>query len=114
MKISWFVNIIRLLFGIFFLLGMLLDLYGIATDPLTYERVYTGAFLGEYRYDSLYDLKLARWRDCFIAMIYLLFVILHMTKFKQNKIFTWILRIMDISLMVFIGYSLYKTYCLIG
>ncbi len=107
-KIRWFVNAIRLICGIFSLLVMLSDLYGVAVDPLIYERVYTGEFLGENSYQSLFHLKLFRWIQCVLIMVYLSLVILHLTKLKNCKILTWTLRIIDVFIILYIGYSVHS------
>jgi hypothetical protein len=50
-------NIIRIFFALLYIFVCVNDLYEIKKDPETYERVYTGEFLGKYRYNSLDELK---------------------------------------------------------
>ena len=104
-------NSIRILVGLFFLLFFLSELYDIAVNAETYEKVYTGVFLGENRYESLFLLKKTIWIYNFITTIYLLLIILHLTKFKRSKPLTWFLRIIDVFIIIRIGYSLYKIFC---
>jgi len=112
-KILYFsYNIARILFAVILLLSFLSDIHGIAVDPNTYEKVYTGEFLGADRYESLLQLKVSLWRNISICIVYIFLVILHLTKFKQYKIFTWFLRVVDVFVIIFIGYSLYKVYFL--
>jgi len=101
-------NIARILFAVILLVGFLSDIYGIAVDSDTYEKVYTGEFLGADRYESLLQLKIFLWRNVFICIIYIFWVILHLTKYKHSKILTWFLRIVDVFIVTYIGYSLYK------
>jgi uncharacterized membrane protein len=105
-------NTARILFATIILLGFFSDIHGIAIDPDTYEKVYTGAFLGEYRYESLFHLKLSLWIDSLLLISYLVLVILHLTKFKQNKFLSWFLRVADLIIVSYIGYSLYIIYSL--
>lgn len=94
-------NIIRLAVGFSFLLFSLTDLYNINIDADTYEKVYTGEFLGEHSYESLSQLKLSRWIEAFFSISYLIFVVLHLTILKRNRVLIWALRFIDVFIVIF-------------
>lgn len=102
--IYWSVNILRLFCGIIMIFFNFVDIDGIFTDPITYERVYTGEFLGARRYDSLLHLISHLWILLFLAYHYVVFVILHLTKLKSNVILTWLIRIADVIIIIYTGY----------
>ena len=100
-KIIYFsLNIFRIIVGLFLLLIFLSELHSIFLDPITYERVYTGEFFGEDNFKTLYHLILSNCIYCGVAFIYLIFVILHLTKLKEWKILTWTLRIIDVIIAI--------------
>ncbi len=100
--IFYSLNILRILIAIILLAGFLSDIIGIAVDNETYESVYTGEFLGNNAYKSLFTLQVSLWCRVFAIVIYIFFVVLHMTKLSQNKLLTWFLRFIDITLIVII------------
>lgn len=103
--ISQTTNAIRILIAILFLLIFVSDLRNIYLDPDTYYKVYTGEFLGEGRFNSLFNLVLSHCVTIAIVFTYLLFVFLHLTKLKSWKVLTWILRVIDILIsIIIIGY----------
>jgi len=98
-------NTIRVLIGVLFLLIFVSDLYSIFLDPDTYDKVYTGEFLGEGRFKTLYHLILSHCIAIGTVFIYLIFVVLHLTKLNDWKMLTWVLRVIDIIIaLVLIGY----------
>lgn len=103
-------NIIRILFSIFILFVCFSELYNIGKDPLTYEKVYTGEFLGGYGFESLCKLKLFRIFEGFSFLIYLLLVVFHLTIFRKNNIITCLLRISDIFIIIYFTYIIYSIY----
>jgi len=102
------INTIRIIVGILLLLAFVSELHEIFLYPITYERVYTGEFMEKDRFNTLYHLILSNCIYSCIAFIYLLFVLLHLTKLKEWKILTWILRVLDVVLLVIIGYMLHN------
>lgn len=110
MKKTFFysLNFLRILISLILLSGFVSDIIGIASDYETYERVYTGEFLGNYSYKNIFQLQVSLW-SCIIAiLIYILFVVLHITKLKQNKFLSWSLRIFDIIVIIIITFSIFK------
>ena len=106
-------NIVRLLVAVSFVIVFLSDLHGIIVNPDIYEKVYTGSFLGENRYETLKELKCSLWGNIAISVFYFILVVLHITKMKNSIILTWILGILDIIVVVFIYYSVYQLYSLV-
>ena len=100
------VNSIRILISIFFICMFISELFNIAQDPITYERVYTGEFLGKGRYESLSQLKITIIIQIIIVLIYAILTTVHIFILKNKKNIIWILRFMDIALITFIIYSL--------
>lgn len=105
-KCFYIVNLIRLLTALFLMSVCITDLYGIAQDPITYERVYTGEFLGEYQYDTLSQFKMGTIVQLVFISIYVVLVILH-TCILKRRIVLWGVRVMDLILSIFIVYSLF-------
>ncbi|RHJ83932.1 hypothetical protein DW103_06480 [Parabacteroides sp. AM08-6] len=72
-----------------------------AKYSMVYEKVYTGEFLGEWRFDSLLNLQLFSCFECLMSIIYLVLEFLHLTRLKGNVILVWFLRAIDIFLVIF-------------
>lgn len=110
--ITFIVNSLRIIVGSFLLMACCSDIYGIFADPVTYEHVYTGEFLGERRYDSLLQLKIYLWIQALLFALYVMFVILHLTKLRNSKVLAWTLSVADVVILIHIGYSLYGVFFL--
>ena len=91
-------DILRIIIGVLFTSILISDLLGITHDPITYERVYTGEFLGKMRYASLSQLKSSLILQIIITSIYLILSILHLFFLKNRRsILSAILIIFDIA-----------------
>lgn len=77
-------------------------------DPIIYDKVYTGEFLGENRYETLYHLILSHCIKIGVSFIYLIFITLHLSKLKDWKILTCILRLFDVFT---VSYFVYHLFC---
>lgn len=106
--IFYSINFLRILIALILLSGFVSDIIGIASDSETYERVYTGEFLGSNSYKNLFQLQVSLWGSIIAISIYILFVILHITKLKQSKLLSWSLRIFDIIVIVIITFSIFR------
>jgi hypothetical protein len=106
-KVYLIFNAIRIFFALLYICVGISELYEIKNDTETYERVYTGEFLGKYGYNSLDELKTSHYVSISIIIIYVLLVVLHLSKLKKWKILTWVLRIADIVVIICFVYSLY-------
>lgn len=100
-------NAIRLCIVAFLLLGFLHDIHGISVDSDTYEKVYTGEFLGEFRYDSLRQLRATLWCDVSFSIIYIILVIAHLAIYRRNALITWSLLIIDIFIVSYFCYMMW-------
>lgn len=108
------VNYLRVIVGLLLLCLFLGELYSVNSEPDIYEKVYTGEFLGDQRYESLASLKFEIIYIIIFATVYLLITFLCFTKIKNTKRFPYILTLADICMIFFIGYSLYKTFILMN
>lgn len=101
-------NILRGIVAVCFLLISSSDLYFMMKDPLIYERVYLGDFLGKYSFESLFELRLFRLGEVVFALVYLLLVIIHSSYLKENVFIKWLLRVIDVLVIIYIAnYLLY-------
>lgn len=101
-------NIIRGIIALSILIISGSDLYSMMKDPLIYERVYLGDFLGKYSFESLFELRLFRLSEAVFAIGYLLLVILYSSYLKDNIFIMWFLRVIDVLVIIYIAnYLLY-------
>ena len=97
----------------FYLYMVISELYYILKDPLTYERVYTGDFFGEYRFETILSLQIHYWLRFIFSIGYIIFEILHLSVLKKYNVLTWVLRIVDLFIIgyfvhfMFIFYSIF-------
>lgn len=89
-------NILRIMISLLFIYIIASDLYEIFLDPVTYEAVYTGAFLGKNKFKTLYHLILSDCIEIVAFLIYLFISILHFYSLKNKKLISCILIIWDI------------------
>jgi hypothetical protein len=99
-------NAIRICIVIFLLFGFLSDIHEMTIDPDTYDKVYTGEFLGRFSYDSLWHLKVALWRNVSFALIYVITLIMHLTMYKRSTLIAWLLLIVDIFVVLYFCYMM--------
>ncbi len=90
------INILRTLFAFLMIVMNISDIIGIGIDPVTYDAVYTGEFMGKFRFESLKDLIQHRWFTTVKAYIYIYTVFLYTTRFHDNKYLKWCLRGVEI------------------
>lgn len=102
------IKIARVTIGVFLLWLFLDELHNIGIDSDTYEKVYTGEFLGEFRYESLNHYKLEIVQIIIFMSIYVLVAFLCFTKIKRMRFFPYIVILIDLCLIIYIGYSVYK------
>ena len=86
------------------------DIYYSYNDPLTYERVYTGEFLGINKSGSLLQFRMECLIQGAIFAIYALCSMLSISIWKQKKQISILLIIIDIYTILYIGFSLISIY----
>ena len=103
-------NFFRIIASALLIVIFIGELYNISMDPITYEKVYTGEFLGKFRFEDLKNLKAIRYSELFLSIVYITFEISHLTILKKSIFLTWILRIVDVLIISFLLYNLYYFY----
>ena len=98
-------NIIRIIAGSILAFLSLLELWGIAEDPGTYQRVYTGEMMGDIGHGSLDQLIVHRLVQAIMSMGYIYIVALHMKRYSRNIWFIVLLAMADIC---FVAWTMYK------
>lgn len=93
-------NIIRLLLAAWFVIAGIANIYESYIDSFTYSRVYLGDSFSRLGYETLTQYRISGIINISIAILYILNVILFMTKRKKDKYVEIYLFVIDITFIV--------------